>query len=65
VLATSAAAISTAVPIGTLLGGPSLEWLGLSGAIALLATGNVVRCLAAVALLARGRISLEPAAGVR
>jgi MFS family permease len=65
VLATSAAGVAIAVPIGTLLGGLAIEWLGLRTAIAVLAAGNILLSLAVVAVLARRKVSLEPAAAER
>jgi MFS family permease len=65
VLATSAAGVAVAVPVGTLLGGLAIEWLGLRGALALFAGGNVLLSLAVVAVLARSKVSLEPAAAER
>lgn len=65
VLATGAAVVAITAPIGTLLGGLAVEVLGLRGALAVIAAANVALSLAAVALLARRTISLEPVGGVR
>jgi hypothetical protein len=62
VLATTAASVALAVPVGTLLGGLAIEWLGLRGAFVVLALGNLALSVAAVGLLMRRTLSLERAA---
>lgn len=61
-LATTAASVALAVPVGTLLGGLAIEWLGLRGAFVVLALGNLALSVAAVGLLMRRTLSLERAA---
>jgi MFS family permease len=65
VLATSAGVVALAVPVGTLLGGLAVEWLGLGGTFAAIAGANALLALAAIVLLARRTIILAPAGGVR
>jgi MFS family permease len=63
VLSTVAAALAITIPVGTLLAGLAVEWLGLRAALALFAASNVALALAAVLIPAARKLSPRPAAG--
>jgi predicted MFS family arabinose efflux permease len=63
VLSTAAAALAITIPVGTLIAGLVVEWLGLRAGIALFAAANVVLALAAAVIPAARKLSPQPAAG--
>jgi MFS family permease len=63
VLSTAAAALAITLPVGTLVAGLVVEWLGLRAGIALFAAANVVLALAAALIPAARKLSPQPAAG--
>jgi predicted MFS family arabinose efflux permease len=62
-LSTVAAVLALAIPLGTLVAGLAVEWLGLRAALALFAAANVVLAVVAAVLPAARRLSPRPAGG--